>query len=225
MKLDTSSQVRQPYQPASLPKFSKLAVFALILAVVPCCPMLSLLGGALGLVAFQRIKLSGGRLTGKRTAIAAGITGFALSLVSSLALNGLANYIERTNNAIMHERILTAVNTSWAPDHATVRRQFAPAAQPALLDDAVDAFGKAAQERYGRLQRFSITSTAERGVFDRQIDVAGLFVFDRAQQLGSASFEIRATMNQYWPEIRLIELRIEDKKEGDLRLPPKSAMP
>jgi hypothetical protein len=219
MKLDTDSPAPEPTGHVVPPKFSKMAVFALVCAVIPCCPMVSLLGGVLGMFAFQRIRKSGGRLRGRRTAITAAMTGFVLSLASSIALNGLADYVEGINEQIMQERLLAAMTAAGNRDVAAARKQFAGDAQALLTDQSVEEVGKAAHDRYGKLQRFSMTSTTERGIFDRRMDVAGVFVFDRAQKLGSASFEIRATATQYWPDIRLVHFVIEDKDQGDLQLP------
>src|SRR6185503_11382760 len=71
------------------PRLSKQAVFAIVLAVLACCPMASLLGSIMGLAALGRIRRSQGRLRGKRLALAAAIAGFSLAVAASIGLTVL----------------------------------------------------------------------------------------------------------------------------------------
>lgn len=78
---DPASSSNPPSPAAEPPVRSRLAVVGMILAIVPCCPPISLAGAMLGMLGLSRIRRSGGRLSGEGLAIAAMIVGSVTPLI------------------------------------------------------------------------------------------------------------------------------------------------
>ena len=89
--LTTSEQPPAPPAPA---RFSVLAVIAVVLAFLPLCPPVNALGAVLGVIAWRRIRESGGRLGGRRTSLVALFGGLAMSVVTLLGFQQLAETME-----------------------------------------------------------------------------------------------------------------------------------
>lgn len=199
---------------------SRLAVVALVLAAIPCCPMVSLAGALLGLAALRRIHAAGNALAGTRVAQWAVGVGFALTILSTALLTMLAHQFDDANRRVMTAQIAEVINASTVGqvDRSAKSWNNIGSSTPAAAE--FERFGHLVLNRYGRLQRFSISSTTVGGsLFQQHIEVAGVYIFQNAERPGSAVFEVHAGGVDLWPQFRLRSLVIEDREKGDLKLP------
>ena len=211
------SALRKP-QPVK-PRMSRLAVVAIVLAAVPCCPVVSLAGSALGITALRRIRAATGALGGLRLEQLAIAIGLMVGALSMIGLTRLGQWVDRTNHEEMTRAVETAVRGAMDGNVQEVQKVWASG--PGLPADAIQSFGESALQRYGRLRWFSASfSSASGSMFQQEYEVAGVFVFDRRELTGSAAFEVRTDTGQIWPQFRLKSIEITDKENGDLRLPP-----
>jgi hypothetical protein len=213
---------RRPHSsgPPSPSPRSPLAIAALVLALVPCCPPVSLLGAILGLVALRRIQLANGPPANRRLAIAAVLIGIGVSLFSGFLMNTAARSIDHRTTQMMVEHVEQAIREAAEGREHDALQRWSSAAQEQITAEDLREFGTATQSRHGRLQRFSITSQSRSGtLLQQRFDVAGLFIFERRKRTGAASFEVRPSRRGLLPEIRMESLLIEDREHGNLRLP------
>jgi len=197
-----------------------LAIVAFILAVVPCCPMVSLLGAMLGLAALRRIQLARGALGGRRLAAVAVIVGFVVSGISAIGFSRLAFSVDQWVEQTMAANVQDLVRASVQGRIDAGLRLWTPDSRRSVSAQDISDFGAQISQRYGRLQRFSIMSRSKPGsMFDPEMDASGVFVFDHGELLGSAKFELRPAIGQSIPQLQLRSILIEDKDRGDLRLP------
>ena len=98
--------------PGGPPPRSRLAVAALVLALVPCCPAVPLAGSMLGVLAHARIRRAGGRLGGEGIAIGAMVAGSVLAVVQMLLLE---RYLQ-TQSAEQARTAIEAVEASLDDD-------------------------------------------------------------------------------------------------------------
>src|SRR5262245_14826472 len=97
---------------APRPKTSRLAVAALVLAVLPFRSSSSLLGAVLGLMAVRKLQFSGGSLVGRKLAIAAALVGFVMTALLSLVMSVGSNYLTAFNRKIMVDQIEEVVRAA-----------------------------------------------------------------------------------------------------------------
>ncbi|MEM7229655.1 MAG: hypothetical protein AAF432_12660 [Planctomycetota bacterium] len=204
----------EPTPRTTAPKASSLAIAAFVLALIPC---LSLMGMVLATITIVRIRQSGGRIGGKRLAHAAMIIGFAVTMLTSLALMQYQRSI-LGRITIESERIAEAV---FSPD-ADVRdgivwsRDVERSAKP----DVIAAFIADAESRFGSFQSFAYTSHAFPGNMGRQVDVAGLFTFEDQARPGSLVFIATYPNLGEGLQLKLMRVVIDDASAGALTLPP-----
>lgn len=208
------------------PPTSRLAVAAVILAVIPCCPLISLVGAALGVMALRRIQASKGAMGGGRLAVWAVCIGSAMSLLTTVVFSSLQSFVQDMNRQIMVEQVTTTIHAAMQGDIARVRTQWLTSDQKSMNDESVLVFGQTLLDRYGPLIRFTISSETTVGaLLQPQYEVAGVFVFERSELLGNAAFDVRTTTSAPWPQFRLTSLTIEDVALGSLQLPPETRLP
>jgi hypothetical protein len=86
--------------------------------------------------------------------------------------------------------------------------------------ESLQRFGALTHDRYGRLNRFQITSmVASNGLFSHQIEIAGVFSFERGERTGSAKFQLRPGEGVAWPSFWIQGLKIDDAEHGSIQLP------
>lgn len=207
-------------------RVSGMAVTALALAVIPCCPMVSALGALLGILALRRIQASGGTQSGAGIAKAAVAIGIGIAILSAVMYGSFMNLVNGTNQDIMVHLVEDAIRQSAERDFAGAEKLWTDDARNAMTADQVHDFGTQTHERYGLLKRFTVTSSELTGsIFEREFVVAGIFVFESRDLTGSAQFRVSANGSTLWPEFKLESLAIADPEGGELRLPAAAAKP
>jgi hypothetical protein len=204
---------------------SRLAVVALVLAVLPCPPVM-LIGGTLGLIALRRIQASHGALGGRRIALAAALTGAALTLISTALYTWFVSAVTNDFQAIMTRHTEEAVRHAAAGQSQLVVQRWSKDAAASIEPAEIEAFGGEAAQRYGALERFDVTSMyprKSRTWLGGGFDIAGIFRFENAERTGAASFEYQPGFGSPTPLFRILSLRIDDAEQGDLQLPTPDA--
>jgi hypothetical protein len=200
---------------------SGMAIAAFILALVPCCPVVSALGSTLGLVAYRRIRTSGGMLRGEKLAKAAIFCGLAISLLSLIGFTSLQSGIQRgLKDGIVQciEQFISKAQQAAQTGDVTAARERWVISATRPGDDAIAAFGRESQARYGAFQRFTITSFTSNATYSAQQEVAGVFIFENKQLVGSGRLVLPPQWNVLKPRLLLMEIKVEDPDAGDLAL-------
>ena len=200
------------------PRMSVLAVVALVLAIIPCCPPSSLLGAALGIFAVRRIALSQGRLRGMGVARAAIISGLILSLMSSILLTRYFTHQQELIDEAMVEKIQQVVTGAMTDRSDLVITSWSSRLEPPEAEDIL-IFGEELLVRYGSLKRFSVVASQRTGTFMApRMEVAGIFIFENAERHGMAELDFIILPFQTKPAFKVRRLIVEDPKVGDLKL-------
>ncbi len=196
---------------------SAIAVGALVLALVPCCPLTALCGAFLGLFALRRIQRSGGRLRGARIAMSATIVGIVASFAWMYVFDRFAvNQIDAQESAVA-EVVAGFVSAAQAGRADDALSLWSEEATP-LTAEEVTAFGAEVTRRYGDVERFAVLSTARSGTFlAPEVEVAGIFRTAGDSPIGSARLRM-VFGGGLTPAFRPTQITIEDAVRGDLVL-------
>jgi len=205
--------------PAPRAPLSILAIAAAVMALVPCCPFTGLAGALLGLVALRRVRLSGGALRGRRLALAAVLGGSASAMIWSIAWQRWASAVETGQR----EQAQSIVHDLLAGDAAAVPWTLSPSRR-APEREVVEAFRAEFARRYGALTRLDIVAGTPGGhVLAPRFEIAGVLRAERGSPLASALWEVATDVALLKPQLRLMEITVEDPDQGDLTLaaPPR----
>lgn len=200
-----------PEQPR-VPPVSIWAMLSLLCSLVVFCPVLTLLGPLLGVKALMDIR-SRPWLRGRGIALA----GIIIGLIAT-AMSGGAGYWWHVNvrTPILHGPA-EELRAGYAGDYDRFRAGFIGAGAEAS-DDAVEAFFRELDRRYGRL----ISITQDRTVEDED-DAEGLnpyvpYVFHFEREIASAEAELVLFAEGLSP--RWKSIMISDPAWGELIYPP-----
>lgn len=197
-----------------------MAITALIIAAVPCCPFVNLVGAMLGVAALRRIHASRGVLGGRRLATTAIAIGLGLAVLLSGAWLAFSFREQQRLDAQMVNHIEGFIRAAQNGQSDKARSFWRPGASVNLSAADISAFGEESQKRYGRLERVSIASHSNSGsLLAPTIETACVFVFESSQRTGSAGFQLSISGNSIWPDLRLTKLRLDDPEHRPLALP------
>lgn len=211
--------------PGPAVRTSPLAVVSLVLALMPCCPLVNVVGIVLGLAALRRIDLAGGRVGGRRMARAAVLAGGGMTILSMFMLRDFSRTMHQSYEAAMNGQVEAFVHAAVSGDVSAANQAWSNQPGERLQPDEIEAFGRELNSRYGPLKRFTIASSVTSGsLLTPRMDAAGIFVFENGQLTGSARFNLVAGTVSVKPTFRIRSLRIDDAQQGDLMLPPASDM-
>lgn len=197
------------------------AVIGLVMALVACCPFVSLAGAMVGAMAYRRIVASGGQLRGRRVALAAMFAGISLGLAGGVAWLWMSNSVQTWLHESVVQGVRDSVVAAQAGDDVKALRPWQPRSRPAQAD--LERFRTESLGRFGAFREFRITSFVRSGsALAASIDVAGTFVFESREVPGSASFELTPGTSSLWPQLQMTSLVVDDAIGGDLRLTSRS---
>lgn len=206
-------------------RLSALAVVALVLALIPMCPPVNLLAVALGMLAYRRIVMAGGRLRGQGLARAAIVSGFLLCLFSLMLLgNFAASYQQRTDDDM---RISIEQVIKGAADQRVsgVMANWSASRETRPEDDAILEFGTRMTERYGEFKHLNVISFTKDSILTQRRQAAVIFHFANEQLNGYAELELVNQPFDFFPLFRVRSIVIEDPVLGDLTLPSRDNGP
>jgi hypothetical protein len=213
------TSTRRARHPASI-----LAIVAVVLAAVPCCPFTGLIGAFLGVLALRRNRVSGGSHIARRLAVIAIVAGVGSSIVWTLWLERLRGQLLEANDEAMTQRIADTIHAAAQGDADAALDGWVDEVAKRPTPEAIMVFGEEMSARYGAFDRVAIVSAAPGGsMFDPIWEVACIFHFADASPLGSARFETSLVPGRMTPRFELAHLEIESRERGDLVLGEASA--
>lgn len=218
---DPSTTPEQQPVPVIRPRFSVLAVIAVVLAFLPLCPPVNALGSVLGIIAWRRIRESGGRLGGRRTSLVALFGGLAMSVVTLLGFQQLAASMEaqqKQDMGVALDGFLHAVQDQsydealqwWSLRSTTVPR------------DALESFAAELEQFNGTFESVRIGSMQTvpgESFLTPEVSAWIICRFDSGERNGSARFVLSPAPDRWTLVPLLVELRVDDGAEGELILP------
>ncbi len=197
---------------------SGLAVTSLICSLIICCPITTILGPLLGVIALFRLK-SRPHLTGKGFAISGIAVGIITTLIwvvlSIYTSKFIMGFVEQTNR-ISTDSIQAGYDGNYDEFRGYLSRS---------SDDATDAeiksFITVLEERFGKFdsaflnmeeQKQEIQQTAQ------EVPIPVRFIFETKDTTGYITFEfIPGTGFNY--EMKIGCIKIKDAKNGDIIFP------
>ncbi len=215
------SETNPPSPPEARPRFSVLAVIAVVFAFLPLCPPINALGALLGVIAWRRIRESGGRLGGRRTSLTALFGGIAMSVVTLIGFQQLTEGMERQQkqdmgvaldeflHAMQDEAFDTALQT-WSIQSTPVPRDDLAS----FAADLKQANGTFESVRIGSMQTVSGDS-----FLTPKVNVWIICRFDSGERNGSAQFLLSPAPGRWTLVPLLDEIRIDDGNGEELMLP------
>jgi hypothetical protein len=217
---EPDDQIQQKPARTPPPKLSVLAVTALVIAAIPCCPLVNLLGAMLGITAMRRIQMSRGLLGGRRVAAIAIAIGLGLAVLLSVA--GMTfSYREQQRLESQMVASIEGFIRAVEDGRSDKAQQFLrPGTNKGESGDVLAAFGEQMKLRFGALDRVSIASQSNSGsLLAPTIEAACVYAFESTQRTGSAAFQLTITGKSIWPDLRLIRLRVDDPESGPVAFP------
>lgn len=206
-----------PPAPEGGSSLSALAVSALVVALVPCCPLTALIGAFLGLFAMRRIQRSGGRLRGNGIAMAAMVAGAVGAIVWAIAFERFALAQQDAQETAIAEQIGGILIAAQEGRPADVLAGWYPDATTPTAEEIIE-FGAEVTTRYGDVDRFAVLSAVRSGpLMSPEIVVAGIYRSASEEPIGSARFRMILGV-QLTPTFKPMQIVIEDPDRGDLVL-------
>jgi hypothetical protein len=200
-------------------KQSGLAITALVFSLILCCPLTTLLGPILGVVALATIGSNPMR-KGKGMAVVAIIIG----LIASAAWGGLIVYGVRKSiemSKAIENAPANAMNAGYAGNFLGVRSEFYGPGATATDADIAEFFDTL-KSRYGNFKSVKISNQRNSNppMGQPSISLPHDFVFDGATVAGNIDFVIMDQVTGQWIWGKIDSITIRDPALGDLSFPP-----
>jgi hypothetical protein len=220
MQLDPQRSFRDDFDNLQPQRTSGLAIGSLISSLIFCCPITTIIGVVVGLVALGRIS-SNPQLKGRGIAM----TGIVLGILFTIGQIWIGFKIYE-GYGIFRDAPYVALEPGFQGDYAAFRDAFGAAGQAATDDDA-RAFIDALRSRYGELRGSDIDFKAFQGMQQpapgqTEFTLPWLIVFANAEVI--AELTIRE-QDQRKDEIVFSRIKVLDSARGDLEFPPPPAQP
>jgi hypothetical protein len=197
---------------------STLTTVALISSLIVCCPVTTILGPILGVVALIRLR-SRPHLKGKGLAWSSIIVGIIATAVwavlGMLTFNFITDFVEQTRTVSTE-----TIQAGYDSDYSTFRSYLTKSSSQ-VSDEEIQIFIETLKERYGNFdsaffnmqeqEQTEITQTT------REAPIPIHFVFETTDATGIIMFEFVPTND--WYEMKIGCIQIEDTKHGDIVFP------
>ncbi len=204
-----------------------LPFFALASSLVLCCPMTSLMGFVLGLIALRRIQASGGVLGGRRIAKTAMILGLVMVPVQYFILDSFQKMNERLLQEGLEHSMSVLFDVDSAERDDDLLRIFSTLEGRRPSGAEINTFVDEVLSSLGAYQGLSVirSTPGDSGFLDRSYEVAVGFRFsDRTVTGGVECLVIPSgTSKPHAVLFQRIELQVQP--EMTLELPPPAPGP
>lgn len=204
-----------------VPTISTLAIVATVLAFIPLCPPVNALGAVLGIMAWRRIRESGGLLTGSRLCIVAIIGGLLLSIATLWAAQAFASWQQKIQDRDMALVLDGFLRNATSGDQERAIAGWSMDDAP-LTEDDIRRFGKELTGAFGDFESVRIgTSEPVSGpsLLELRVNCWIIVRFEDGEHNGSALFAMKTMMNQFTLTPLLIDVRIEAGADVEFALP------
>ncbi len=214
--------VQNPIQPAS--RLDPVALLALGLTVLACCPASAVFGVIAGLLSYGRIRVSNGKLVGSRLAMTCAIASFVIGILSW----GIGDRFQSAGRAAMNSEVRLAMD-QFLTGTVDPNVWWTGVDPKALL-----AFQQTVRERFGPLKTGSVTQTEITLSMKSTAQFRMVLESPTIQTVASMTTDVVTDSATFLPTIRIrsIEITIpleQDPKQTEqpMKFPPKddSAMP
>jgi len=201
---------------------SRLAVASLVCSLIICCPLVTIFGPILGVVAFFKMKREP-HLSGKGFAVSGiligAITTIIWILVSMFLVKVFVNFVEQTR-AVSTQTIQSGYDGCY-----TCFRENLTPTSALVTDEEIQSFIETLEERYGTFDSAFLNMEEQNQNIQptqRETPIPIRFVFETTDVTGFIMFEILpSSFYEFGMKIECI--KIEDTKNGDIIFPLDSA--
>lgn len=197
-------------------KRSGVATASLICSLIICCPLVTLVGVILGIVALFRIR--GSQMTGRGLAWSGIVIGVVTTTLTTLfiviAANAVFKILEQTPKLVT-----TAIESGVHGDLEGFRSEFSLGAV-AANDAEVSAFISELASRYGTFDEAVIDMAAMQGreSSNQQAEIPLQLVFE-TKTVPSTVVIVIGQSEETWLDVKIQCLLIHDSEKGDLAFP------
>ncbi|MBT7351758.1 MAG: DUF4190 domain-containing protein [Phycisphaerae bacterium] len=202
--------------PATQSQTSAMAIIAIVLALLPLCVPLNLIGTVLGFVAKRRIVAAGGRLRGHGAARAAIWGGLIMTVLGWWVWSEIGQWTQRAIEETAGE-----TTTAFLQEVADGRSQAAFARWSSNADmpsdTHVDSFARAVAQ-LGTVQSVGIVSMQPIDIWQLVWSAWLVITIGDAKYDGSAQYELQPEAGSITPRPMLREFTL-DAPNGQLSLP------
>jgi hypothetical protein len=198
---------------------SQLALAAFITSLALCCPLTGMVSVFLGFLAHRRIMASGGRLGGRRLALAAIAIGTASTVIWLFSWDAFGKWYLEALEDRMLITTQSMIQDAAQGDLAAASLGFDAASTPDQPDLAM--FGLVITERFGEIIDVKLKDAAMRGnTLDPRMEVRLVLEFDPGGiRYGAAAFSLRArALDDLIPQPKFLWIEIIDPPNPLLRL-------
>jgi len=201
------------------PQRSGLATAALICSLIICCPITTIIGPILGLIALIQLK-GKPHISGKGFALSGIVIGVVSSIiwiVISVRVVGMGMELLEKAQTLSTE----AIQVGYEGDYQTFRTKFSKNV-PSMSDEEIKTFIDTLQTRYGNFDSSLLEMDAQ---YQQTVETSSLeiylpvqFIFETEDASGYVMFDILPiTMIEY--DISISYIEINDSKHGALVFP------
>ncbi|MEE2719177.1 MAG: hypothetical protein VX727_05275 [Planctomycetota bacterium] len=210
-----------PPTPPARPRFSVLAIIAVVLAFLPLCPPVNALGALLGVIAWRRIRESGGQLGGRRTSLTALFGGIAMSVVTLIGFQQLAEGMEQQQKQDMGVALDEFMHAMQDEAFDTALQSWSLRSTPVPRDELVSfsADLKQANGVFESVRIGSMQPVPGDSFLTPEVTAWIICRFDSGERNGSARFVLSPAPGRWTLVPLLVELRIDDGDGEELVLP------
>ena len=202
----------------SIQPTSPLAVIALVLALLPMCVPLTLLGMVLGMLAVRRIDAGGGQVRGRAAARGAIWVGLVMSVVGWWLWTQAVQWTDERMTSAMSESTATFLQDIQRGEHAAAMRWWSTDVPPPSQEE-VAAF-VTGLDRLGVVQQVGIASKQPvkgADMWSTRFSAWLKIVIDGTAYDGSARFDVVPIQTHFKTTIRQLKVTTP---EGALMLWP-----
>ncbi len=198
-------------------KRSGLATASLICSLIVCCPVVTLIGVILGIVAL--LQMRGKQIAGRGFALAGIVIGIVTTVLTSL---GIAFLVHAAMEVLDQtpKLVTTAIQSGIQGDTEAFRAEFSYDAV-AANDEEVTSFIATLTSRYGKFDEAVIDMRAMQGgqqSSEGQAEMPLQLVFE-TQTISSTVVIDIAKGKESWVDVKIQCLLIHDSEKGDLAFP------
>lgn len=193
---------------------SALAVTALVLSCILCCPITTIAGVVVGVLAY--FATASGRVSGRWMAVVAIVLGLSATTLWGLGGGWAWN--------VVIEPVLTgpdaALRAGTGGDISGFQQAFRPSKHCAIPADDAARFCEELTRRYGRFDRAQLdqsSANSRPGSVDENFTADYLLYFERGLIRATTSLELADATGAL--SLRLISITVHDDLQGELKYP------
>ncbi|MDZ4755514.1 MAG: hypothetical protein SGJ11_13585 [Phycisphaerae bacterium] len=197
---------------------SKLAVASVVVSLLTCLPF-ALSGMALGAMSAARIRASRGRLRGMSLAMTAMLFGGVMMIAQLIAIEWARSELSAHYRASAQTLVLATFQAKEATAARQLLGDWSADPKHRVTAAAVQSFAESIEARYGGCRSIEVIASEPSSSDPHALmTTAVIFDFERSQRPGSVRTVLVPTTAAFMPAAKLVEIIVEDREHGELRL-------